>query len=481
MKSYVHALIVSAFTLSACDLLESSTAPSPSVDEPPPVETEEPSTDPAITETTAPLQITGDAELTITALDAVGSVGIDGTRRLVWDEDGVMLDDLIEGFEVLGTFSTIDGTWAGDDWAGNDLLLALDGGLSVWDGTLLQRSPLEDVLPMPVERIEHGRFAVWLWGAGRLVRWRDGQLTEIVTEDTIRDFAISPDGTLWLSTPALVGVNGLDDALPLVEANTDIAVQALTVDQEGTLWVVQDGALSARRPTGTWAHFTSESTIESVAATPWAGDVWVRTDAGAVHHRDGTFSNAALPDGTWMDVDEVGRLHIQSPTGAVVAAVGRPIAFRGLRPNAPVTVRTTVHLVPAGTPDELTAWINDTPVALDPDVWTLEVTPDALGDGEQTLRVVHTEGDRSYFSTLPFQIGELPETVWEDDLEILAAQCGECHNGSTSTRLDNREAWRAWIDVIIEQVSIGRMPPGGPPLSEEEIARIRGWKQRGFQ
>ena len=71
---------------------------------------------------------------------------------------------------------------------------------------------------------------------------------------------------------------------------------------------------------------------------------------------------------------------------------------------------------------------------------------------------------------------------WEDDVAPLnQAKCIECHGGSTQTVLVEKENWKNKINEIIDEVSLGVMPLGGSPLSEEEITTIRAWKQGGFQ
>ncbi|MEL6345096.1 MAG: hypothetical protein AAFV53_18450 [Myxococcota bacterium] len=480
MRTHLATILFSVTTL-GCDAEPASTLDSPapeqdnvgsSDDEP---DEDEPF---ARLPADAVLQVQGQADLSMTVFEGAVARGIDGTRQLVLRDGQAVLNDMLSGEEDLSAAISGDGVLIDDA-----ILLVLDGELMVWDGALLRSSPLNSIVPFPVERLEMSTFAIWLSGAGRLLRYdlRDAGLSEVALDGNLYDFALSPDGTLWLSTPTLVGVDALSDAFDVLAVESDVMPQSMAVDQEGTLWIVDEAGLAARRSTGTWARFSAEQTFTQVVTNPWSRDVWLKTSEGALHHRDGVFTTASFPASEWGDVDELGRLFVHNATGGIMIAAGRPAAFRGLRPNEPLTVRTTVSVVPSGTPDDLTVWVGAKQLALDPMTSTVVLDPEGLSDGTQSLRVVHLESDQAWISGLPFQIGALPEAVWEDDIEVISKQqCEACHNGSTSTRLDSQALWRTWIDPIIDEVSSGEMPLGGPMLSEEEIARIRGWKQRGF-
>ena len=95
--------------------------------------------------------------------------------------------------------------------------------------------------------------------------------------------------------------------------------------------------------------------------------------------------------------------------------------------------------------------------------------------------LLHTQ-EESFLEILPFVNKELPMVSWEEDVALInQSQCVECHGGSTQTVLVEKENWINKIDAIIDEVSLGVMPLGGPTLSEEEITTIRAWKQGGFQ
>ena len=60
-------------------------------------------------------------------------------------------------------------------------LLTVDGDvllLNISDGTVLS-SPINDVLPVPIQEVQLIDDTLWMLGAGRLFRWTEGSLSEV--------------------------------------------------------------------------------------------------------------------------------------------------------------------------------------------------------------------------------------------------------------------------------------------------------------
>ena len=119
---------------------------------------------------------------------------------------------------------------------------------------------------------------------------------------------------------------------------------------------------------------------------------------------------------------------------------------------------------------------------VEPETWTFTLDPDRIPVGLNQLNVlVHSDAGSSV-QVHPFINQELPSVSWEEDIQpIHEANCAECHGGATETVLSSSSDWEHHIDSIIDVTSMKTMPLGTDPLEEEEITKIRAWKQGGFQ
>ena len=149
-----------------------------------------------------------------------------------------------------------------------------------------------------------------------------------------------------------------------------------------------------------------------------------------------------------------------------------------------ISVLQSYKMLPSHPSDitEIAAFIDGQALPFSQVLWSVTVDPEQFPEGVQDMRILlHTE-EESFLEILSFVNKELPAVSWEDDVAPLnQAKCIECHGGSTQTVLVEKENWKNKINEIIDEVSLGVMPLGGSPLSEEEITTIRAWKQGGFQ
>ena len=78
-------------------------------------------------------------------------------------------------------------------------------------------SPLNDVLPVPIQQVDVIDDSVWLLGAGRLFRWTEEQVREVSVDSVSNILNMSglSTGSLALTTPRLELLQLVDDALHL--------------------------------------------------------------------------------------------------------------------------------------------------------------------------------------------------------------------------------------------------------------------------
>ena len=65
-------------------------------------------------------------------------------------------------------------------------------------------------------------------------------------------------------------------------------------------------------------------------------------------------------------------------------------------------------------------------------------------------------------------------------LPIMEQHCSRCHGEGAGIPLNTADLWRINIDRILAEVVSQDMPLGGPYLSDDELALIRGWQAGGF-
>ena len=210
--------------------------------------------------------------------------------------------------------------------------------------------------------------------------------------------------------------------------------------------------------------------------------LWLLGDGLAWHQSGLSFTEHVLPTTSHSTaIDPLGRLLQATDAGLLRHSVGRPVAVVGL-PDS-LEVRQDVLLLPSD-PDSLTglsAWVDAQAIEVQTHPYGLSLDPDSLTGGAHELRFLTESEQGDHIATWPLWVGSLPETQWADIAEISEAHCLSCHAGDTVTRLETADDWRVHIDDIIALVSSGEMPLGGPPLSDDDIVRIRAWKHGGFE
>ena len=213
----------------------------------------------------------------------------------------------------------------------------------LWVGTVAGLSRLRDGrvttvtdghdLPDPfvTSLAEDGEGSLWIGTLGGLARLTGGRIEVFTGRDGLPPGAIQalwwdPAGQLWIGGEGGLArwANGRftsgtgDDLAPL-------AVSALCVDREGTLWVGTSNRGLFRRSGGRFVSYASVDglpgdRITSIYQDP-DGDMWVGTSAGLVRLRDARFDTLTSADGLAGDStrtvyqDRTGTIWIASDEG----------------------------------------------------------------------------------------------------------------------------------------------------------------------
>ena len=118
-------------------------------------------------ETTGPLPISGAQEAIVETLDEgmEMAVSLHGFSHLLQQDGKLAYVDETKTEEVpLGNPALFDGAAIGPQSS----VLALDGELFIFDGQWLEPSPLNELLPVPIEKIEGDAGLLWFQGANLL-------------------------------------------------------------------------------------------------------------------------------------------------------------------------------------------------------------------------------------------------------------------------------------------------------------------------
>lgn len=368
------------------------------------------------------------------------------------------------------------------------LLVGTERGLfSLADQTFVV-SPIQAGIPAgPVTGLVSDGRSIWVATPSELFRWSDGALSRV----TIDDGAL-PSARVALAGPTVFiasqgRVVSIDRSAPnrtttLVEGD----VVDLAADREGTLHILKgDGRLNRVLLGGRLEEVTAIEGIEQLL--PGAHEVWLRGDGGWFRARgpdyrpleglEGRILGAGGPGALLVALDStLARAH-----DALFVAIDvedgerleepRQLTVQPLFPEDVAAVEATL----AGSPLEVTATAP----------WRLTVDP-AMGPlGRQTLEVSVRYRDAKPVARVARSLvlaGAVP--TWTNTVAPLyESSCALCHGASSSARqLSTREAWIEEIDLIIENVTAGRMPlPPARELTPSEVAALVAWRNGGFE
>lgn len=141
--------------------------------------------------------------------------------------------------------------------------------------------------------------------------WKTATLKDGVASNHVNDLALAPDGALWVATEPVLdddgnpiggGVSRRDPdgtwrTFTLADGLLDDAMTCAAVTADGSAWFGSTIGLSRRAPDGTWSTESTDGAVLSLTPGP-AGDLWIGTSDGALHHHpDGSLDRYTPADG----------------------------------------------------------------------------------------------------------------------------------------------------------------------------------------
>lgn len=429
------------------------------------------------------LPIFGDKEIWVDALidEASTPYHISGTRLLLHtNREAFLFDEATDTTTSLGNFDQIEGVQLDVQRS----MILLDGTAFVFDGAWLEESPLNDVLPIPIETVEGHRDNLWFQGAGQLYRYHEGTLQSIATENHTHLFSYGGPNSSAIATPQLRILDTSSSAIEIIDYRNDLLPTSMTYDSSGIFWVSDGSSLLYQRDTNRrWSAVEATSPILKIQSNPQHPNLWIHTEEMDLLHQNGRFLRVDLPKGAWHDVDEYGRLLIQTEDGVQRISSSRTVAVDGVMHNEILDGQITLTFVPS-TEDSLEsfhAWIDQQALSIDEKNQST-IDSNDLSSGAHTLRILAVGPEGEHVTEIPFYVGALPDVKWQDGIDPLTqAHCNDCHGEGSFLPLNTASLWQENIEIILSEVINNEMPKGGPYLNADEIQLIRGWKNGGFQ
>ena len=366
-------------------------------------------------------------------------------------------------------------------------ILALDGEIFLMTDGALVYSPINDVLPVPIQQVKIIDDSVWLLGAGRLFRWNKEEVREVSVHSAsnILNMTETSSGTLAIATPRLEMLELMGDTLQLQTVPNLLPISTAATYSNRVLVSEGDSEVHLLQQ-DVWTRFEVDGVgqVLQLMSDPHADLVWIQgTDTSAVYDRGSVCTLDTDVNGEWSDVDELGRLIVVKDEAVFRYSLGQPVAVVGMLPNEQLDITREIFFLPTleESVSGFSVWVGTERLDVNQESNSTVLNPEDFDKGTHTLRMVVEQRDGTSITEFPFVIGELSETSWEDVEPIYLDNCTGCHHESALIPLDTIQLWQQNIDLIIEEVSAQTMPLGAPPLTEEDILVIRGWKQGGFQ
>ena len=366
-------------------------------------------------------------------------------------------------------------------------ILAVDGGIFVMMDGVLSPSPINDLLPVPIQQVQVMDGNVWLLGAGRLFRWTGEEIREVsvYSASNILNMLGTSSDTLAITTPKLEMLEVVDNTL-----QTQIVPTLLPTSMGTTLskrLLVSEGAPEIHMYlAGVWTQFeiAGVGEVNRLMSSIDSDLVWIKgTENSFVYDRGQVCTLDDDVDGDWLTVDDLGRLMVHRDDDLYRYSMGQPVAVVGMLSNERLDISREIFFLP--TLEEalvdFSVWVGSYKLDVNRESNSTVLNPESFERGTHTLRMVTEHAEGISITEFPFVIGELSESSWADVEPIYLENCTSCHHQNALIPLDTLQLWQQNIDLIIEEVSAQTMPLGAAPLTEEEILVIRGWKQGGFQ
>ena len=240
-------------------------------------------------------------------------------------------------------------------------------------------SPLSQVNGHTTESMFSTSQTLFLLGAGQLYSWTNGTTRQIsIPDQNILDIALQ-DTSVILRTPKLYSYN-----TQTKETSTlwDEPVSALSVDEEGSVWFVQDQTLYKKEASDILVSFTLPSTINKIMANPKGRGLWIQTQDTHYFHRNQAFFDVGWIDEDWLDVDDHDRLIVGNGDQIQRISIDRPTVIQGLNKNEALTTRQDLILLPSDpeSVQSLQVFIAGTELNVE-ESWSFQLNPDHFTTG----------------------------------------------------------------------------------------------------
>ena len=399
------------------------------------------------------------------------------------------IDDLIEVSESRYLIADQDGFFIFEQGEISETPLS-----TVWTS-----SPARTLLatPQPDNEID-----IWIGAADGLSLWRAGRLfTMDVGKMPKRKpklaFGAPYEGApaIWVASESTVYAVVLSDNEVVIYpdlAPEDLGqadIDGISVDGEGTLWVLAGGILRSRGFDGQWYQHSFPKNVTTMVGKPRVLTTWFEADEGIWRHQGGIFRKIILVNEVrLLGMSESGYAVVASDSGISRLETGREVSLEGLDDGVLVNGFTRVIIRPPDSTkiDRIEAYLDGGKMDLLPFPWRVEFDAEDLPDGFHSLviRVIYNDGGPEGTARVGFFVGLASTPTWRLEMSFLSQnKCQLCHNptGGNARDLSSKARWEAEIDNIIGALREGRMPlPPYPNLADSTIDRIELWRDANF-
>ena len=300
------------------------------------------------------------------------------------------------------------------------MMLALDGEIWLMREGELVYSPINDVLPVPIQQVEVVDGIAWLLGAGRLFRWIDEELREVSIdpEQNILSMIVSSPETLAITTPGLEVIEMVDSVLQLQTVPNLLPISIGATASQRLLVSEGDAEIHLYHDR-VWTRFEIDGVgeVDLLMSDSESDVVWIQgLETSVVYDRGQVCTIDVDVNGDWLDVDQLGRLTVVKDGSLYRYSIGRPVAVVGMLSNERLDISREIFFLPTLGESliDLSVWVGTEQLEVNAEANSTLLNPEAFGIGAHSLRMVAEGADGASITEFPFVVGGLSETSWDD-------------------------------------------------------------------